>query len=134
MARFRKDRLKEARADAGLSAVQLAGKLAVARQNVSVWESGKASPHPASVRRMAKIFNRPITFFYEVEGPLSLKDLRILAGLTQEAVAERLGITRSAFSGYEIGIDPLPHRHVSTLAELYGVTARDIEQAHKDAQ
>lgn len=49
-----------------------------------------------------------------------LKQLRKEKGLTQQIAAEKLGITRSTISNYEIG-RRTPHlKDLQTIAELYG--------------
>ena len=50
-----------------------------------------------------------------------LKQLRIGKGETQDSIAEYLGITRSAYSGYERGITVPPYKKAKKLADRFGV-------------
>jgi transcriptional regulator with XRE-family HTH domain len=43
------------------------------------------------------------------------------AGLTQKALAERLGVTRRSIQGYEAG-SVVPYKHLDRLGELLGKT------------
>lgn len=52
-----------------------------------------------------------------------LRILRTNAGLSQEAVANLLGISRSAYSYYETGKSLPSLAAVRKLAEFYGVSA-----------
>ena len=48
-----------------------------------------------------------------------LKELRIKAGLTQQEVADKIGVTKATISKYEKG--QRGPNHIEKLAELYGV-------------
>ena len=48
-----------------------------------------------------------------------LKELRIKAGLTQQEVADKIGVTKATISKYEKGQRGI--KHVNELARLYGV-------------
>ena len=48
-----------------------------------------------------------------------MRDLREDHDLTQKQVADTLGIHQQAYSHYEMGIRPLPLRHLSVLVKLY---------------
>ena len=48
-----------------------------------------------------------------------LRDLREDKDLRQEDVAKILGISQTVYSRYERGIQPIPLRHLITLADLY---------------
>lgn len=56
----------------------------------------------------------------------NLKDLRRLSGLTQEQVAEKVGLTRQAISGYESGRTQPDLAMLEQLAEVYGVEITDV--------
>ncbi len=49
----------------------------------------------------------------------AIKDERIDHDLTQQEVAEKLGISRQYYSRYEAGEVEIPVRHLITLAQLY---------------
>lgn len=51
-----------------------------------------------------------------------LKSLRKIKGENQETVAKFLGVTRSAYSGYERGVIVPPYSKIQKLAERYKVS------------
>ena len=48
-----------------------------------------------------------------------LRDLRVDKDLAQKQVASYLGIRQTVYSRYERGVQPIPLRHLITLADLY---------------
>lgn len=56
----------------------------------------------------------------------NLKDLRRLSGMTQEQVAQQVGLTRQAISSYESGRTQPDLDTLARLAEVYGVEVTDI--------
>jgi transcriptional regulator with XRE-family HTH domain len=56
----------------------------------------------------------------------ALKVAREAAGLTQEEVARRLGVTGIAVSRWETGMHPLKNRDFIALAAIYGVSVRSL--------
>jgi len=57
---------------------------------------------------------------------LTVRDLRLEAGLTQISLAETLGITQGAVSHIETGRMNLTRPRADLLAELFKTTADDI--------
>lgn len=58
--------------------------------------------------------------------PQNLKDLRRLSGMTQEQVAEKVGLTRQAISSYESGRTQPDLEMLARLAEVYGAEITDV--------
>lgn len=56
----------------------------------------------------------------------NLARLRTLNGLTQDAVAEKLGVTRQAVAKWEAGKSVPDMQNGAALAELYSVTLDDL--------
>ena len=56
----------------------------------------------------------------------NLKDLRRLSGLTQEQVAQQVGLTRQAISSYESGRTQPDLDTLGRLAEAYGAEITDV--------
>ena len=56
----------------------------------------------------------------------NLKDLRRLSGMTQEQVAEKVGLTRQAISSYESGRTQPDLAMLEQLAEVYGAEITDV--------
>lgn len=57
---------------------------------------------------------------------MSLKELRLNAGLTQEAVAKRLNVSQTAVHRWETGNTRIARKHHKKLAKLYGVTVEEL--------
>lgn len=56
----------------------------------------------------------------------NLARLRTMNGLTQDAVAEQLGVTRQAVAKWEVGKSVPDMKYGAALAELYSVTLDDL--------
>ena len=57
---------------------------------------------------------------------MRLKELRLNAGLTQEAVAKRMYVTQAAVHRWESGNTRIARKHHKKLAKLYGVTVEEL--------
>lgn len=64
----------------------------------------------------------------------NLRDLRRLSGLTQEEVADRVGLTRQAISGYESGRTQPDLDMLAKLAEVYNTDILGILYGRSDEQ
>lgn len=51
-----------------------------------------------------------------------LKEVREFQGMTQQSVADALGILRPQYARYEAGSYEMPFKHYKTLASLYNVS------------
>lgn len=57
---------------------------------------------------------------------VTLKQIRILRGMSQKTVAERLGVTKRTVSNWENGRCLCSMKTFKKLCELYGVSMDDI--------
>ena len=57
---------------------------------------------------------------------MRLKDLRESAGMTQDELAERLGIKRTTYRSYELGISQMPFETLFKLSDMFDVTPNDL--------
>ena len=73
---FLADRLRQARLQAGYSQQNIADALNVNRATYTYYETGKTTPDPVTLGRIARICGAPIEFFFEEEpvAPLLLTD------------------------------------------------------------
>lgn len=55
-----------------------------------------------------------------------MKELRLNAGLTQEAVAKRLNVSQVAVHHWETRKVKIAKKHHKKLAKLYGVTVEEL--------
>ena len=61
----------------------------------------------------------------------ALKDHRIRCKMTQEFVAEHLGVSRQAVSKWESGISDPSTSNLLALAKLYGISAEELLRSLK---
>lgn len=73
---FLADRLRQARLQAGYSQQNIADALNVNRATYTYYETGKTTPDPVTLGRIARICGAPIEFFFEEEpvAPMLLTD------------------------------------------------------------
>ena len=75
---FLAERLRQARLQAGYSQQNIADALNVNRATYTYYETGKTSPDPVTLGKIARICGAPIEFFFEDEDdgvtPLLLTD------------------------------------------------------------
>ena len=53
----------------------------------------------------------------------NLRELRLISGLTQEEVGERIGVQKAAISKYERGVLPIPLKLLEAFCDLFSVSA-----------
>ena len=63
--------LKQCRKKQGVSQAELAAKLGVTQQAVGKWESGKSSPDPSTVARIAELLNTTADYLLGLYRPVS---------------------------------------------------------------
>ena len=63
--------LKQCRKKQGISQAELASKLGVTQQAVGKWESGKSSPDPSTVARIAELLNTTADYLLGLYRPVS---------------------------------------------------------------
>ena len=63
--------LKQCRKKQGISQAELASKLGVTQQAVGKWESGKSSPDPGTVARIAELLNTTADYLLGLYRPVS---------------------------------------------------------------
>lgn len=62
-------KLRSARAESGLTLDAISDNLGVSRQAYQAWEAGKTFPEVARLVAVAKLFRRPVGWFFEEAGP-----------------------------------------------------------------
>ena len=68
--------LKQCRKQQGMSQAELASKLGVTQQAVGKWESGKSSPDPTTVARIAEILSTTADFLLGLYRPVASRTRR----------------------------------------------------------
>ena len=74
--------LKQCRKKQGVSQAELASRLGVTQQAVGKWESGKSSPDPSTVARIAELLNTTADYLLGLTASSSI----VLDGYTQEEI------------------------------------------------
>ncbi|HEY2304191.1 MAG TPA: helix-turn-helix domain-containing protein [Acidimicrobiales bacterium] len=129
------DRLMAARYQADLSTSEVAAEVGVSVNAVSQWEQG-AVPRPEFRARLARLYRTDETSLWpeldaaraQLPAPRQyakpsgnrLAAGRTEAGLTLQAVADRLGVSNSVVAAWERGSVPDDDRRAA-LADLYGI-------------
>lgn len=143
MATF-EERLRQLRKEKGLSQKELAEALNVANTTVSIWERGLRKPEMDTLEKVRNYFEVSLAYLLgentgERAGKSSvtfaqrLKELRVESGLTQEELAEKLGVTKNTIFVWEKG-QRFPDDEWATYNELsiifdvsYGYVAGDTD-------
>lgn len=123
-------RLRRARHDRGLTADDLADLAGVSPQVLSAWETGRYSPTPQLLRRVADALHVTIADLVVLAADKSLlSDLRTQAGLTQSESAARVGVSPSTLARIEKGRKGHDPAVVQVFADLYSVTVERVERS-----
>jgi transcriptional regulator with XRE-family HTH domain len=120
-------RLRQAR---GLSHDALGERVGRARPNMIAWEKGPAKPSPSKFVALARALEvEPWELTTVGPGTAELADLRAWAGLTQQELADKAGMTRSTYSLLERGGVPLRSDVAERIAAAVGCQVVDVERA-----
>ena len=113
---FNAEGLAAARSAAGLSRAAVAERLGIHRQRVYDWEQGQSTPHARQLPALAAAVGVRAS---ELVVGRSLRSRRYAAGLTQEAAAAAVGVSRPEWSRWESGLR-IPPRHAPAVERLVG--------------
>jgi transcriptional regulator with XRE-family HTH domain len=99
------------------------------------WERGDRVPSVENLAAAAAVLKVGLDELIVVPEPeRTLADLRWLAGLTQPALAQRLGIRAQAYSEVERGETALPDELAAQLADALGVEVAAVRRAWDNAR
>lgn len=125
--------LRAARMRAGLTQHQLARLIDVAGgERISLWELGTSAPRAETLPKLAKALAIPIAeMLPERDGPPDFRRLRLLAGLSQQSIAERVHVSKATVARWDRGhFAHTPHREeLRELGRLLGVSTNAVEAA-----
>ena len=82
-----------ARKSAGLTLADAAKKAQVSENKLNEWETGKSTLSVSQLRKLAKVYKRPIAVFYLPEPPITfdaLRDYRIIYGTQAKELSPNL--------------------------------------------
>ena len=127
--RFHPERLQGRRRAAGLTVEEAAELVDVSDEAWRVWEDGQSAPLEHSLPPIAKALGCSIEDILHT--PKTVRDRRRLTGLTQQQVADRLGVEHSTIAMWEIkGKTPLGYRQ--KLAEILAIPAGEEPWADQE--
>jgi Zn-dependent peptidase ImmA (M78 family) len=130
-----------ARESAGFVLAEAAEKLQLDADRIAAWETGEQAPSIPQLRRLSKLYRRPLAVFYLQEVPADfqvIRDLRRLpgAGMRRMPPALRLEIRRASqlraltIELLEDAGEPVPRfRPAATLAENIETVGQRIRTA-----
>ncbi len=118
---FRADALRESRIRAGLSQEAVAKLVGVSSWTYGQWETGRATPLAGRLMRLAASVGGDVADL--VGPPKTLADYRVLAGLSQADLAERIGVSRATVAGWEQGLTPVAAKHHHGLMSVLPIPA-----------
>ncbi|MCC3774022.1 helix-turn-helix domain-containing protein [Streptomyces sp. UNOB3_S3] len=116
-----------------LSAAALAARVGTSKARILAYENNRSVPEPARIAELARVFKVPPDRLSASDARhLSVRDLRVHAGLTAEQVAASLGVSRRTYRDVE-SMARLPVRDDGTLrirlAACLGVPLGRINRA-----
>lgn len=123
-------RLRRARRAAGMSQQDLADAAGVRQATVSMWESGRRSPHPTKMSALATALGIDAAELMPGLGgsDRTLGDYRQAIGLSQGALAARLELNPHSLAGIERG-RYWPTAHVTAWRRQLGISAKQFQAA-----
>ena len=124
--------LRRTRLSQNLTIDDLAVALEVSDSTVRRWELGLAFPLPHNLRAIAEALDIGLADLLasRISPRPNLKDLRALAALTLEEVAEQSVFSRSSLLRLERGSMHLSETNRLALARAYGVTEAEVAVAY----
>ncbi|WP_220472359.1 helix-turn-helix domain-containing protein [Tomitella gaofuii] len=128
-------RLRRIRTDRGLTGDELADAAGVSYQAISHWETGRATPTPPRLARIATALNVTISDLVVI--PLAkrnLSDLRVQAGLTQAQLGESAELSQPVVANLEKGRVEFDAGRAARLAAALGVHTPEVEAAWKNSR
>lgn len=125
------DNLRNEREKLGLLQKEMAKKLGLPSNTYNGYETGKRSPNLEVAAKIADCLNVPIDYLLGNTTILNsggtignkLKELRKSHNLTQEDVAKKIGLTKSAYGYYEQGKTVPDAYTLSRLADCLNVSS-----------
>ncbi|UUV13626.1 XRE family transcriptional regulator [Clostridioides difficile] len=133
------DRLKFLRKEKGVMQKEIANYLNITTSAYGFYEQGKRTPTPEMLSSLAEYFGTTVDYLIgrydnkasSISSKTScnntlfqkrLKELRAEKNMTQEDVANKLNLTKSAYGYYEQGKTVPDAYMLSSLAEIFNVT------------
>ncbi|MFH5207898.1 helix-turn-helix domain-containing protein [Antrihabitans spumae] len=127
--------LESARDNAGMTRGTLARKIGVDPTTIHGWETGRSHPTPDLLARAAEELGILVDALVDIDpDQRTLTDLRVLAGLTQRQLADRIGLSQPTVGRIERGEARLTDPAAELLASTLGLPLPIVRDAHRRAR
>ena len=115
----------------GLMWKELAARLEVHRTTLGAVRSGRSAPSTELLVKIVEVLGGTPEDYLDLPDrqAWTLKLFRMVAGFTQHAVSEALGVAPAAVSGWETGRYRPPRSVVPMLAQMYGASEAELDAA-----
>lgn len=120
--------LMERRTARGWTRPSLAIRARVSVATVLSWEMGRRLPTITLLARVATALGCRVADLRARRGPVTLRELRLLTGLTAKELAAKAHVSEQTLSRVESGAGRLSDRMAHRLAEVYGVPPFEVER------
>lgn len=129
-------KIKATRKNAGLTQKELAQKMGLSFQSIAQWENDLRKPKIETLKKIADALECPIDTFTvddlseEIPSPelisKKIHDCRTAAGLTQQELAEKIGLDGATIGKYERGILRPKSETLKKIADVLGIGFLDL--------
>lgn len=129
-------KIKATRKNAGLTQKELAQKMGLSFQSIAQWENDLRKPKIETLKKIAVALECPIDTFTaddlieEIPSPelisKKIHDCRTAAGLTQQELAEKIGLDGATIGKYERGILRPKSETLKKIADVLGIGFLDL--------
>ena len=130
------NRIKELRTEIKMNQKEFAKIFGIAQNTLSQYETGKREPDTGLLLKMSDYFHVTVDYLlgnsnirnFETNPDNQkallprLKELRIEKGVSQQIIADYLGITRQSYSNYELGNREADYETLTKLAKYFETT------------
>ena len=129
-------KIKAIRKNAGLTQKELAQKMGLSFQSIAQWENDLRKPKIETLKKIADALECPIDTFTtddfdeEIPSPAlvsqKIHECRMAAGLTQQELAEKVGLDGATIGKYERGILKPKAETVKKITDALGINLMDL--------
>ena len=127
---FDPERLREVRVEVGLTQRELAERTGTDHTTIAKYETGERTPFVERLAALAAALGVTPSDLTR-RGAGTLTEMRTLAGLTQQSVAQRAGLVRTRYSAIERGeVATLDPDIAARIAGALNLTPAEVVAAH----
>lgn len=132
---FDADRFRKRRLELNLTRADL-GRLAdISPAAVTAWEQGRRKPQVDTLARAAAVLQSPLEVLVHVpRDQRYVGDLRVIRGLTQPALAMKVGVSTATLGAIERGEVRLTPSTTAALAEVLDSSPEEVFRAWQRAR